>query len=240
MGGKSVADFLAYWEEEGQAYVKRGDYAWMAERIPVGRVLEIGCGLGFATQALLARGCQVLALDSLEECLEECRQRLAGDAGSVTFLQADVAALQTVQVAAIQQFAPVSVVCWLMGAPAETTGASSSTGGQAVAAYRERVHRAVAQLAASLPSVQYLHLVDRTAIPWQAKDIGRDTLVRYHLDKTLAGLPFGTSREHALYRKLGDKVVNIEQLRTQLQYQSHPALKHVVPTLASLLARRSQ
>lgn len=240
MRGKSVADFLAYWEEEGLAYVKRGDYAWMAERIPVGPVLEIGCGLGFATQALLARGCRVLALDSLEACLAATQQRLAGDSAGVTFLQADVGELQAEQMSALGAFAPVSVVCWLMGAPAETTGATSATGGQAVAAYRERVHRAVAQLAASLPSVQYLHFVDRTAIPWQAKDIGRDTLVRYHQDKTLAGLPFSTAREQALYRKLGDKVVNIEQLRAQLQYQSHPALKHVVPTLASLLARRSQ
>lgn len=240
MLGKSVADFLAYWEEEGQSYVRRGDYAWMAERIPVGRVLEIGCGLGFATQALHARACQVLALDSLDECLDLASQRLGVNAEGVAFLQADVTALDAAQRSKIGDFAPLSVVCWLMGAPAETTGASSSTGGQAVAAYRERIHRAVAQLAASLPSVQYLHFVDRTAIPWQAKDIGRDTLVRYHLDKTLASLPFATAREYALYRKLGDKVVNIEQLRAQLQYQSHPALKHVVPTLASLLARRSQ
>ncbi len=240
MRGKSVADFLSYWEEEGQAYVRRGDYAWMAERIPVGRVLEVGCGLGFATQALSARGCPVLALDSLDECLALTHQRLADATDGVSFLQADVTALEPAQLAVIREFTPLSVVCWLMGAPAEKPGSTVSTAGQAVAVYRERVHRAVAQLAASLPRVQYLHLVDRTAIPWQAKDVGRDTLVRYHQERTLAGLPFSTTREQALYRKLGDKVVNIEQLRAQLQYQSHPALKHVVPTLASLLARRSQ
>ena len=89
-----------------------------------------------------------------------------------------------------------------------------------------------AELAASLPSVQALHLLDRTAIPWQAKDIGRDTLVRYHNDKTLRDLPFAGERRHALYRKIDDGVAPMAQFR-----KSHPALKSVVPTLASLLAR---
>ena len=108
-------------------------------------------------------------------------------------------------------------------------------GQQAVAAYREKMHRLVAELAASLPSVRYLHLVDRTAIPWQAKDIGRDTLVRYHNDKTLRDLPFAGERRHALYRKIEDGAAPLAQLR-----KSHPALKGVVPTLASLLAERKQ
>jgi hypothetical protein len=120
-----------------------------------------------------------------------------------------------------------------MGAPAETTGATASDGGNAVAAYREKIHRAIAVLAASLPSVQAIHYVDRTAIPWQAKDIGRDTLVRYHLGKTLLDLPFVAQRSDALYRKLGDNVVDIGQIR-----KPHPALKSVVPTLASLLVKR--
>lgn len=80
-----------------------------------------------------------------------------------------------------------------------------------------------------------LHLVDRTAIPWQAKDIGRDTLVLYHNDKTLRDLPFAGERRHALYRKIDDGVASMAQFR-----KSHPALKSVVPVLASLLAERTQ
>ncbi|MCE1182010.1 MAG: hypothetical protein LWW81_06845, partial [Rhodocyclales bacterium] len=122
---------------------------------------------------------------------------------------------------------------WLMGAPADTTGARAHDGGQAVAAYRERIHRQVAELAASLPTVRALHLVDRTAIPWQAKDIGRDTLVRYHLGKTLLDLPFTAERAQALYRKLGGSVVEMAQFR-----KLPATMKSVVPTLASLLAER--
>ena len=231
MSGTTVAEFLVYWETEGAAYVRHGDYDWMAALVPGKRVLEIGCGLGFGTQALANRGLAVLAIDTLDECLAASQQKTEGQA--VSFLLADVCSLNDVQRQSISDFAPDGVVCWLMGAPADTTGATQHDGGQAVAAYRESVHRKVAELAAGLPSVQTLHLVDRTAIPWQAKDIGRDTLVRYHSGKTLLDLPFLADRRNALYRKLGDNVVDMAPMR-----RPHPALKSVVPTLASLLVER--
>ena len=231
MSGTTVAEFLGYWETEGAAYVRHGDYDWMAALVPGRRVLEIGSGLGFGTQALLSRGLAVLAIDTLAECLAASQQKAEGQA--VSFLLADVCSLNEVQHQTIVDFAPDSVVCWLMGAPADTTGATQHDGGQAVAAYRESVHRKVAELAASLPSVQVLHLVDRTAIPWQAKDIGRDTLVRYHSGKTLLDLPFLADRRNALYRKLGDNVVDMAPMR-----RPPTALKSVVPTLASLLVER--
>jgi len=236
MSGATVSEFLAYWRNEGEAYVRCGDYEWMAALVPGRRVLEIGCGLGFGSAALAARGLDVLAIDSLPECLVATRERLGDEAADrIRLMQADVAALAAEQLAAIEEFAPDVVVCWLMGAPSATTGATASDSGQAVAAYREGVHRQVAELAVRLPSVRALHLVDRTAIPWQAKDIGRDTLVRYHLGKTLAGLPFVAERRNALYRKLEGSLMDLAQIR-----RSHPSLKGVVPTLASLLVERKK
>ena len=228
----TVADFLAYWEEEGSAYVRRGDYAWMAGLVPGRRVLEIGCGPGFGTASLLQQGAAVLVVDTLEPCLAAARERCAG-LGELQTLCADVTALSAEARQTLLDFNPDAVVCWLMGAPAETTGATAHDGGKAVAAYREGVHRAVAELAATLPGVGVLHLVDRTAIPWQAKDIGRDTLVAYHQGRTLAGLPWETTRQDALYRKLDGNVVAFAAPRP-----THPALKSVVPVLASLLIRR--
>ncbi len=234
MSGASVADFMGYWEVEGEGYVRRGDYEWMVSLVPGQRVLEIGCGLGFATQALAARGLSVLVLDSLSECLAATQTRVEGKQ-NIAFLQAEVMALTDEQRARLESFAPDTVVCWLMGAPAETTGATATDAGQAVAAYREKIHRKVAELATSMPSVQALHYVDRTAIAWQAKDIGRDTLVRYHSGKTLLDLPWTAERRQALYRKLDDNVADMAKIRN-----SHPSLKSVVPTLASLLAERKK
>lgn len=231
MSGATLQEFLDYWANEGETYVRHGDYDWMASLVPGQRVLEIGCGLGFGTAALIQAGKTVLALDTLADCLQATAAR-PGTQG-VVLLQADLATLSDDQLQAIRVFDPEAVVCWLMGAPAELTGARAHDGGQAVAAYRERIHRHVAELAASLPGVRHLHLVDRTAIPWQAKDIGRETLVRYHLGKTLLNLPFTARREQALYRKLGSSVVEMAQFR-----KLPPAMKSVVPTLASLLAER--
>ena len=233
MSGATVSEFLAYWSNEGEAYVRRGDYSWMAELVPGGRVLEIGCGLGFGTAALVARGLAVLAIDTLPECLAASTARLGEAAGGVILMQADVAALTTEKLATIESFAPDTIVCWLMGAPAVTTGAVARDGGKAVAAYREAVHRHVAELAAKLLTVRALHLVDRTAIAWQAKDIGRDTLLRYHLGTTLRNLPFAAVRRNALYRKLEGSGLDDARIR-----RAYPGLPGVVPTLASLLAER--
>lgn len=232
MSGADTGEFLSYWEDEGAAYAKRGDYDWMASLVPGRKVLEIGCGAGFGTLALARAGKAVFAIDPLPECLTSTRNKLPGEA-QVTLAAGDATALPPELRTAIETFAPETVVCWLMGAPADITGASAADGGLAVAAFRERVHRAVAELAADLPSVRALHIIDRTAIPWQAKDIGRDTLVQYHGGKTLADLPFAADRRNALYRKLEESSGQFAQLR-----RSHPALKSVVPVLASLLAER--
>ncbi|MCL2523822.1 MAG: class I SAM-dependent methyltransferase [Betaproteobacteria bacterium] len=224
-----IAEFLAYWQEEGERYARHGDYAWMASLVPGRRVLEIGCGPGFSTQALAAGGLAVLALDALPECLAATEARIAG--ADVRLLAADLAALSDEQRDQIAAFAPDAVVCWLMGAPADITGAQAADSGRAVIAYREKMHRLVAELAASLPTARALHLVDRTVIAWQAKDIGRDTLVGYHLGKTLRDLPFTATRQNALYRKL-------EDVAATRPTPTHPALKGAVPTLASLLAER--
>lgn len=233
MSGATVESFIEYWQGEGEVYARRGDYDWMAAQTGGERILEIGCGLGFGTAALIARGCQVLAIDSLPICLERTQQRV--NHPGLTVLAADLTALSGEDEARIQAFAPETVVCWLMGAPADATGAVAGDGGKAVTAYRDRMQRCVAELATRLPSVTGLHFVDRTAFPWQAKDIGRDTLVRYHNAKTLDGLPFVADRQHALFRKLDEKSVELAGMR-----QMHPALKGVVPVLGSLFIERKK
>jgi ubiquinone/menaquinone biosynthesis C-methylase UbiE len=55
---------------------------------PGAMVLEIGCGTGALTQALVARGAQVTAIDQNPEMLEQARSRLANTAGqAVRFIE---------------------------------------------------------------------------------------------------------------------------------------------------------
>jgi SAM-dependent methyltransferase len=239
MSAPDVRGFIEYWEAEGADYALRGDYAWMAEQLPGAqgmhlpqRVLEIGCGVGFGTEALIQAGNTVFAIDLLPECLEVTKARVVSE--RLTLTSADLENLSDEVHAALAHFAPDAVVCWLMGAPQDMTGAVQGDAGQAVAAYRERLHRKVAELAAKLPTVQRLHFVDRTVIPWQAKDLARDTLVRYHLSKTTLDLPWQAVRGDAMYRKMAVPDADLAHLR-----KSHPALKSAVATLASLCLRRS-
>lgn len=228
MSGPRVGEFLDYWATEGAVYARRGDYDWMAAQVRGQRVVEIGCGLGFGTEALIKRGLQVLALDNLAPCLEATTQRVGA---GCAMLQADLSQLDPIQTQTLADFGAETVVCWLMGAPAEATGAVAGDGGKAVIAYRQNMHRRVAELAAALPTVTQLHLVDRTAIAWAAKDVGRDILVNYHLGKTLADLPWTTARRDALYRKL-------EGVNMGVGGQAHGALRGAVPVLASLSIQR--
>jgi SAM-dependent methyltransferase len=250
-----LTDFLDYWETEGAAHSRKGDYDWMAAQIPedVERVLEIGCGPGFGTLALAKRGFGILTLDFLPACLAAARARLdtITTAASPIFLEADLAALPESTFGEIAAFRPDAVLCWLMGAPQNVMHADESRHPQeesrpqdqdqdqnpkdAVARYRERMQRHAAQLAARLPEARYVHLVDRTVVPWQGKDLGREVLVRHHLSGTFADLPFDAAREDARYRKL-DPGGNAQGL-TRLRH-AHPSMKSVALVLASLLARR--
>lgn len=235
MSGADTQEFLNYWESEGAHYVRRGDYDWMASQVPGQRVLEMGCGLGFGTQALLRRKLAVLAIDSLPECLQATRVRCPEE--GLQLLPADLLSLDAAQLDIVRDFAPDTVVCWLMGAPGNITGAHAGDGGKAVVAYREQAHRKIAELACALPGVRYLHLVDRTMMAWQAKDIGRDTLIKYHGAKTFADLPLLAERSRALYRKLEDNAVGGIQGR-KLPPALRGSLPGVVPVLASLIAQR--
>jgi SAM-dependent methyltransferase len=238
-----ISPFLDYWETEGATYARAGDYAWMAAQAPEAkRVLEIGCGVGFGTLALLQRGFSVLAVDMLEACLAATRGRIAnaGQAGEIAFLQADINQLDAAARQVIADFQPQIVLCWLMGAPREISGATSEKNQEAsetVTAYRKKTHRQAAELAASLPDVIALHFVDRTALPWQAKDLGRKVLMRYHSQDTLADLPFDVARQDTLYRKLAGGAEEMAWLQRKIAH-AQPALKSVVPVLGSLVARR--
>ena len=223
------------WQQDGEKHDRAGDYAWMAERLPVGRVLEIGCGVGFGTRALCKRGATVLALEPETDCIAIANARCAESAGespsgvAVRFLQAGVGEVDAAARAEIERFAPEWVVCWLMGADDSALDRQLPPA-QAVQKYREAVHRQVAELAASLSSVRGVQLVDRTAFPWKIKDTARETLVSYHQATSFSGLPFALGIEDAIYRKLD-----------QHQWPSPAGLgRHagIVPVLGSLLARR--
>ena len=128
MSGATVVEFLAYWQS-GRASATCGaatTNGWPL--VPGKRVLEVGCGLGFRHPGTACpRGWPCWP----STCCPSVWRRPARDGGAMLtqWLEPDVR--PTCQRPwmrehrTIEGFAPDTVVCWLMGAPADTTGAAA-------------------------------------------------------------------------------------------------------------------
>lgn len=224
---------LDRWQMEGERHARAGDYRWMAGLVPPGRILEVGCGAGFGTQALLEAGRELLVVEPVEGCRVLTADRLAGQGLPVpeildTVVGADMGADFRQRIA---DFAPDCIVCWLMGGEdaAVQRMAPGASAHQAVQAFREAAHRAVVELAVVMSSVSTIHLVDRTAFPWKIKDTARETLVLYHGATTFKETAFSLLKEDTLYRKLDGSTWPELSSRTGAG---------IVPVLGSLVARR--
>lgn len=223
----------ARWAHEAAIHEAAGDYAWLAERLPGKRIVEVGCGSGHASLAMLAHGIELLVIEPLAQCRQLLGERLAAagvDGARVRIVDAAIDSLDPSAHEALADFAPDCIVCWLAGGSAAQLAASGAAGAaDPVKAFREQLHRRLAELAAELPSVHAVHLADRTAFPWQIKDTARDTLVGYHRASSFAGLPFSIARDDALFRRL-----DVNRWSPELRRRGGAS-----PALGSLIARKS-
>lgn len=188
---------LDRWRTESAVMERQGVYDWLTGRVSAGRVLEIGCGFGASTAALVRGGKTVFALDNRLDCLEATQARVPG----VTLGVADVHHYDDRLVADLQAFAPEAIVCWLAGAPAAALPRDVPST-YAVMQYRLQLQHAIVQLAARLPGVQTVHLADRTAFPWNMKDAGRKTMAGMIVAAVIGEAPFGLQDADVQFRKM--------------------------------------
>lgn len=74
-------DYIKSWGVNSKGHLDQGHYGWMAERL-VGypRTLEIGCGVGHSTLALLKQGHTVVCIEENPHCIA-ATQRLVSESG---------------------------------------------------------------------------------------------------------------------------------------------------------------
>ena len=74
------------WNVSSQYFYKNEYYNWMADNITGHKkVLEIGCGTGYSTLALLEKGFDVIAIEKNEECIRKAEQRVLTTNGQASF-----------------------------------------------------------------------------------------------------------------------------------------------------------
>lgn len=194
-----LAVTLARWETEAGELAHAGVYDWLVSRVPGSRVLEIGCGFGYSSLAIARGGKQLFALDNRMDCLEATQKKIP----EALYGLADVQHYDERLLGDLNDFAPDAVVCWLAGAPADALPRDVPPA-YAVMQHRLALQQAVVRLAYRLPSVQSVHLADRSAFPWKMKEAGRQTLAKMITTAVILDMPFVVSEANVQFRKIDD------------------------------------
>lgn len=105
------------WCNSSQYFYEKGYYNWMCEQVKDYKtVLEIGCGNGYSTLALIKNGHDVIAIEKNEYCIESAK-KLATNEGLgeyVQFIQGDVTDRDVIADLP-RRFGYDVVICWNVG-----------------------------------------------------------------------------------------------------------------------------
>ncbi len=110
--------YAEQWNTSAQFFYDKKYYQWMCEKlIGFKTVMEIGCGAGHSTLALVNSGHKVVAIDKNHECIMAAKKLIADNGytkDDVIFLEGDVADAQFRE-QVLSKHACDIVICWNIG-----------------------------------------------------------------------------------------------------------------------------
>ena len=228
--------YAEHWEKEAELFESKGIYELLSEITPKENVLEIGSGIGLSTVTLAASR-NVMALDNNVHLVSKAQAHLTAAGVSTEIVVADIFNLSAQVVDDIKEFKPKVIVGWFLGSSAEDQDKYATTDIQSneqAKKYREHMEDAMLKEGICQPSVEWVHLVNRT---------GMITLVSEILAKEAIKADYDT---HVFHPK-GFEIVDVQILDWNLIGSSfHYGAVHnpnllqgqLVPKLVSLLAKR--
>lgn len=223
----TAAQYSSEWERSAAAFSAAGHYTWMNERLgKADKIIEVGCGAGASTEALLSTGRQVLVIESNQSCADRTCERLNAKGISVELISVDqlsnLSAWQGLKVKIVvidvlssdlelhlQPGSFDALVCWMTGThPHHISEILSkpymSLEGGDMALYRSLVQERCYKLGNHAVKVGGgVHMVDRAMVrSWSDKDWMREELVT--LLSTVAGPNYVLTKGDCYLRRLSE------------------------------------
>lgn len=116
-----MRDELLYanqWNNSAKYFYNMGYYSWMVDKLKSYKiVLEVGCGTGYSTLALIEKGHKVIAVDNNSECINQAKALITSKGYSeenVVFFTGDIA-VNEIRNKLIDEFQFDIVICWNVG-----------------------------------------------------------------------------------------------------------------------------
>lgn len=109
--------YAKQWDESAKYFYETKRYSWMAEKLTEYKtILEIGCGTGYSTLALVEAGHTVISVDKNSFCINKAKELIEskGIESQVHFIEGDIAE------SAFRNYLKEScsydmVICWNVG-----------------------------------------------------------------------------------------------------------------------------
>ena len=115
---REKTEYAVQWNISAQYFYERGYYTWMAEKLSgYDTILEIGCGTGYSTLALVEKGYKVIAVDKNLECLNKARALLDEkdtNDDRIVFVEGDIVE-ENFRETLLHNYNFDAIICWNVG-----------------------------------------------------------------------------------------------------------------------------
>ncbi|MFH4413227.1 class I SAM-dependent methyltransferase [Vibrio diabolicus] len=235
-GISNASQYADTWGNESDFLESHGIYEKLAELVPDGNVLEVGCGVGNGTQYLVKSN-KVLSLDSNESLIKTAQERFKNKCIESSIIQCDLFDLTESVIEEISSFMPRTIVGWFIGSNGEDifsrTEEENDISNKSKL-YREKIEDIIVSNDLCTDSVDYIHLVNRgvTADGFTKEELFKDTKDDY---------------DQWVFKPAGFEVVSVEQLLwprdgSEFAYGESPNPNfvggNITPSITSIIAKR--
>ena len=151
------------WKKESEQFQQNGIYRSLSDLIPLGNVLEFGCGNGNST-FILSEKRRVLALEKNKLLINEAKKKLAIRGSNVEIYEIDFFRISNELIYKIAEFQPEIIVGWFIGSNGKDiykyTQEESNPLNKAKL-YREKIEDIIVSKNVCIDSVNTIQLVNR-------------------------------------------------------------------------------